>query len=91
MSAFVEARRKALDQVLDEQQPSYGLADAPYEALHAWSVDRPDQFWASLWSYFDVQSSAPFSAVLADPAMPGARWFPGTRLNYAEQVLRWSR
>ena len=70
--------------------PSYGLADAPYDVLHAWSVARPDQFWAAVWSFFDVASSAPATEVLTDPTMPGARWFPGTRLNYVEQVLRWS-
>src|SRR5437764_137165 len=60
---------------------------ADYEALWSWSVDHLDEFWASLWEFFAVRSSAPYEAVLADASMPGARWFPGARLNYAEQVF----
>jgi acetoacetyl-CoA synthetase len=60
---------------------------ADYEALWTWSVEHLDLFWASLWEFFAVRSSAPYDAVLADASMPGARWFPGTRLNYAEQVF----
>jgi acetoacetyl-CoA synthetase len=58
-----------------------------YEALWSWSVEQPDEFWAALWEFFAVRSSAPYETVLADASMPGARWFPGARLNYAEQVL----
>src|SRR5262249_2497318 len=65
-----------------------GLAFADYAALWQWSVDDLPGFWSSVWEYFDVVASAPPEAVLPDPAMPGARWFPGARLNYAENVLR---
>ena len=58
-----------------------------YEALWTWSVDHLDEFWAALWDFFAVRSSAPYDIVLADASMPGARWFPGARLNYAEQVF----
>ena len=60
---------------------------ADYEALWSWSVDHPDEFWAALWEFFAVRSSAPYETVLADASMPGARWFPGARLNYAEQLF----
>ncbi|MBM7365476.1 acetoacetate--CoA ligase [Gordonia hydrophobica] len=59
-----------------------------YPALHAWSVDAPEQFWAQVWDYFDVVASRRFDTVLDGAAMPGARWFSGARLNYADQVLR---
>ena len=77
-----------------------GRAFADYDALWAWSVADIEDFWESLWRYFAVQASAPYNLVLADRAMPPASsvagvagdpdggWFPGARLNYAEQVFR---
>jgi acetoacetyl-CoA synthetase len=67
---------------------AWGRVDAAdYEALWSWSVEHLDEFWAALWEFFAVRSSAPYETVLADASMPGARWFPGARLNYAEQVF----
>jgi acetoacetyl-CoA synthetase len=65
-----------------------GLGFDGYDELRAWSVADLEAFWGSVWSYFDIRSHAPYEAVLADRAMPGARWFPGARLNYAEHALR---
>src|SRR5690348_10460952 len=59
-----------------------------YDALWEWSVSRLDDFWESIWQFFGVTSSNPYSAVLGSREMPGAQWFPDTRLNYAEQVFR---
>lgn len=59
-----------------------------YDALWRWSVDESESFWASIWRFFEVKSSSPYTQVLADRSMPGARWFTGARLNYAEHVLR---
>lgn len=59
-----------------------------YAALWQWSVDNLDEFWASLWEYFDVRHSAPYKRVLGRDTMPGATWFEGSRLNLAEQALR---
>jgi acetoacetyl-CoA synthetase len=56
--------------------------------LQEWSVNDLEGFWGSIWDYFDVRSSAPPERTLASAAMPGAQWFPGARLNYAEQVFR---
>jgi acetoacetyl-CoA synthetase len=61
---------------------------ADYAAVWKWSVTDLDAFWQSLWDYFHIESSAPHSAALAKRAMPGAVWFPGARLNYAQHVLR---
>ncbi|SDE02788.1 acetoacetate--CoA ligase [Rhodococcus tukisamuensis] len=62
-----------------------------YGALWEWSVDDLDGFWRAVWDYFDVQSQTPVGAALAEEKMPGAVWFPGTRLNYVDQVLRHER
>ena len=59
-----------------------------YSELWRWSVDDLDGFWRSIWDYYDVLASAPPTAVLGDRRMPGATWFPGARLNWAENLLR---
>jgi acetoacetyl-CoA synthetase len=59
-----------------------------YDALWRWSVDDLDAFWTSIADYFDVEFLARPSAALADARMPGANWFPGARLNWAEHALR---
>ncbi|HEX2162176.1 MAG TPA: acetoacetate--CoA ligase [Thermoleophilaceae bacterium] len=65
-----------------------GVAIETYDELWRWSVDDLDGFWASIWDYFDVRASAPYDAVLGSRAMPGAEWFPGAQLSYAEHVFR---
>jgi acetoacetyl-CoA synthetase len=65
-----------------------GVDVADYAALWQWSVTDLDGFWRSIWDYFDVRAHTPPTATLADATMPGARWFPGATLNYAEHVLR---
>jgi acetoacetyl-CoA synthetase len=59
-----------------------------YGELWRWSVDDLDGFWRSVWDHFGLVSGTPVEAALADDSMPGARWFPGARLNYAEHALR---
>ncbi|MEV6318224.1 acetoacetate--CoA ligase [Streptomyces sp. NPDC051776] len=61
---------------------------ASYAALHRWSVDEPERFWEATADWFAVRFATPYERVLGDPAMPGARWFPGATLNYAEHALR---
>jgi acetoacetyl-CoA synthetase len=58
-----------------------------YLALQRWSVDRLEDFWASLWEFFDIRASAPYARVLDARKMPGAKWFEGARLNYAEHAF----
>jgi acetoacetyl-CoA synthetase len=64
---------------------------ADYAQLWQWSVGDVAAFWQSIWDYFEVRSSAPYTAVLARSEMPGAEWFPGARLNYAERALAHER
>jgi len=65
-----------------------GLAFADYPALWQWSVERLEDFWESIWQYFEVRSSAPYRQVLDAHKMPGAKWFDGARLNFTEQLFR---
>jgi acetoacetyl-CoA synthetase len=59
-----------------------------YEDLWHWSVTDLEGFWAAIWDYFLIRPSVPYSRVLARRQMPGAQWFTGARLNYAEHALR---
>ncbi len=62
--------------------------EAPdYEALWRWSIDDLEQFWAGVWNYFEVGEAVGPEVVLETQEMPGARWFPGHSLNYAEYAL----
>jgi acetoacetyl-CoA synthetase len=60
-----------------------------YKKLRAWSVDNPELFWPALWRFAGVRASRPWDEVLVDgDLMPGARWFVGAELNFAENLLR---
>ena len=64
-----------------------GLAFAAYEELQQWSVADLEGFWSSVWEFFEIRTHAPYDRVLAIDAMPGAKWFPGARLNFAEHLV----
>lgn len=66
----------------------YGLSFADYWELWRWSTTDLAAFWQSVWEFFDVLADGDPTPVLASSAMPGAQWFPGVRLNYAENLLR---
>jgi acetoacetyl-CoA synthetase len=57
-----------------------------YAELWRWSVDDLEGFWAAVWEFFGVGGS--YDRVLGDRTMPGAEWFPGARINYAEHIFR---
>ncbi len=64
------------------------LTFADYEQLWRWSTTDLPGFWRAVWDYFDVLADGDPAQVLVNPVLPGATWFPHTRLNYAEHVLR---
>ncbi|HEX7302872.1 acetoacetate--CoA ligase [Lentzea sp.] len=59
-----------------------------YESLWEWSVSDLEGFWGAIAEYFDVRFHSAPERVLGSAEMPGARWFPGATLNYAEHALR---
>jgi acetoacetyl-CoA synthetase len=84
-----EARRDSrIGAYMDWLAAERDLAFDTYTDLWQWSVDDIDAFWRSIWDYFGVQSSTPVGAVLGRREMPGAEWFPGTRINYTGEFLR---
>jgi acetoacetyl-CoA synthetase len=64
-----------------------GLRFDGYEELWRWSVDDLEGFWASIWDFFGVQADGGYDRVLGSREMPGAEWFAGSRLNYAEHAF----
>ncbi|HEY2258764.1 MAG TPA: acetoacetate--CoA ligase [Solirubrobacteraceae bacterium] len=60
---------------------------ASYEDLWRWSVEDLEGFWAAVWDFYEIRAHTPYQRVLASATMPGAQWFTGARLNYAEHLV----
>jgi acetoacetyl-CoA synthetase len=73
---------------LDWVHATRKVALPDYDSAWRWSVEDPEAFWWSIWEFFEIRAHAYPTQALADAGMPGARWFPGARLNYAEHALR---
>ena len=81
-STRVEQFRQGINQ-------RHGLELADFAQLHQWSVGQRELFWNEVWDYADIIASVRGTVVLENgDAMPGARWYPEARLNYAENLLR---
>ena len=66
------------------------VGDDHFQRLYQWSIDHPEKFWSEVWQQFDIVSSRNWDDVLVDAhLMPGAKWFAGAKLNYAENLLRY--
>ncbi|OPY56618.1 MAG: Acetyl-coenzyme A synthetase [Pelotomaculum sp. PtaU1.Bin035] len=67
----------------------YGLEINSYKQLYNWSIDKLSDFWAAMWEFGEIKASQGYDAVVDDPAkLPGAKWFSGAKLNFAENLLR---
>jgi acetoacetyl-CoA synthetase len=64
-----------------------GLRFDDYDDLHRWSVEDLDGFWSAIWEHYGVRAHTPYEGVLGRRDMPGAQWFPGATLNYAEHAV----
>jgi acetoacetyl-CoA synthetase len=80
-------QRFVLGRYLEWLRTKRGLDFADYDELWKWSVSDLEGFWSSVWDYFEVRCSVPYDRVLGSREMPGAEWFPGARLNFAEHML----
>ncbi len=84
-----EAKQQAnLTHYMQWLEREKGLNFQTRDQLWQWSVDHLEDFWASIWEYFHIKASKPYTAILVDRKMPGASWFPGAELNFAEHVFR---
>lgn len=68
----------------------YGLKIQNYWQLHEWSVEKIADFWAAMWEFGGIVSSRSYDKVVDDlTKFPGAKWFPGAKLNFAQNLLRY--
>ena len=68
----------------------YELAIEDYSQLYQWSIDQVEDFWSSFWDFSQIIYHSPYHSVVDDiNKMPGAKWFEGTTLNFAENLLRY--
>jgi len=78
MSRFIEFVNRTCGQQIDS-----------YAGLYRWSVERIPEFWAAVWDFVEIKASRKYDKVVEDLAkFPGTEWFPGARLNFAENLLR---
>lgn len=80
-----ESNLKRYERWLEEHR---GLTFGSYGEMWEWSVQNVKEFWESLWEYFEIIHHSPYKRVLSSKEMPGARWFEGAALNYAEHIFR---
>jgi acetoacetyl-CoA synthetase len=67
----------------------YDLADNNYATIHQWSVENIAHFWKEVWDFCNIKYAKSYDHIVDDPRkMPGAKWFEGSKLNYAENLLR---
>lgn len=68
----------------------YSQNFSEYNSLYQWSIENVPDFWGSMWGFAEIKASKSYYRVLDDPGkMPGAKWFSGARLNFAENLLRY--
>lgn len=66
----------------------YSLADNKYATIHQWSVENIADFWKEVWDFCNIKYAENYTQVVDDPKkMPGAKWFEGSKLNFAENLL----
>ena len=80
-------QRFVLGRYLEWLRTERGVDFSGYEGLWRWSMTDLEGFWSSVWEFFEVRSHAPHERVLGSRKMPGAEWFPGARLNFAEHMV----
>ncbi len=82
-----ESERTEMFRFMRWASERHGLKLSDYDELWRWSVDELEQFWADVWEFCGVRAGKPYERVLGSRDMPGASWFEGAELNYAENLL----
>jgi acetoacetyl-CoA synthetase len=86
-----EGKRDAnITRFIKEVNARHELSLVSYSDLYDWSVNHIPDFWAAVWDFAEIKFSEPYEKIIGDLAkFPGAQWFPGARLNFAENLLRY--
>ena len=82
-------RNSNFSKYYDFLKTEYNLSFRNYQDLHNWSVTEIETFWESLWEFSGIIHSEPFTKILDKRIMPGAKWFEGAQLNFAQNLLRY--
>lgn len=83
------ARNSRMQHFINHVAVKYDLPGNDYNAVHNWSVNNTSEFWAEIWDFCNITYSKKYEQVVDDPTkMPGAKWFDGARLNFAENLLK---
>ena len=84
-----QKRRANMTKFMQAVNERHGVRLSTYPQLHQWSIDHIPEFWALLWDFAGTIASAKYNSVVDDPYnLPGAKWFQGARLNFAQNLLR---
>jgi acetoacetyl-CoA synthetase len=85
-----ERKRQAnISRFMEQVNARHQLKLNSYAEVYRWSVENIPDFWAEMWDFVEIKGSKPYEQVVDDLSkFPGARWFPGARLNFAENLLR---
>ncbi len=86
-----ELKRKAnITRFIDQVNQRHGKSFKTYNDLYQWSVERIPDFWEAVWDFAGIKASKKYDQVVEDLSkFPGTKWFPGARLNFAENLLRY--
>lgn len=86
-----ERKRDAnITRFINQVNARYKLNLASYSELYNWSVNHIPDFWQTVWDFVEIKASKKYDSVVTDLSIfPGAKWFPGARLNFAENLLRY--
>lgn len=75
---------------INKMNEKFGLGIENYSQLYNWSIDHIPEFWGSMWDFAGIKASRQYELIVEDLAIfPGTNWFPGARLNFAENLLRY--
>ncbi len=85
----VKMKQSQMYEFLHLMKEKYALAETSYAALHRWSVEHPGAFWSEFWDFAGILHSKSYDEAVTDiDKMPGAKWFKGAKLNFAENLLK---
>ena len=83
------SKKSHVSNFIDEINKKNNIQIDKYEELYEWSISNPKQFWEETWKYSNIISSSDYHEIVDDiTKMPGAEWFSGAKLNFAENLLR---
>jgi acetoacetyl-CoA synthetase len=85
-----QTKRANMTRFINFVNEKHNLKVSTYDELYQWSIDRMSDFWAAVWEFTKIKASKPYDEVVDDlSTFPGAKWFSGARLNFAENLLRY--